>query len=94
MRRQRLKSSIRNLRYREDGVAWTSYREIPKGDEEPTLMLWWELANFIAPKYFRIAFFSFTIYVREEGEKATSNIISLLHKQLPTTEFEPLLDWE
>jgi hypothetical protein len=75
-------------------VAWTSYREIPKRYEEPTLMLWWEAANFIAPKYFRIAFFSFTIYAREEGETATSDMVNLLHKQLPATEFGPLLDWE
>jgi hypothetical protein len=79
---------------REDGVAWTSYREIPKRDEKSTLMLWWELANFIAPKYFRIAFFSFTIYAHEEEEEASSNMINLLHKQLPATEFGPLLDWE
>lgn len=75
-------------------MAWTSYREIPKRDEKSTLMLWWELANFIAPKYFRIAFFSFTIYAHEEEEEASSNMINLLHKQLPATEFGPLLDWE
>ena len=79
---------------RKDGVAWTSYREIPNRYEEPTLMLWWELANFIAPKYFRIAFFSFTIYAREEEETATSDMVNLLHEQLPASEFGPLLDWE
>jgi hypothetical protein len=79
---------------RKDGVAWTSYREISKRYEEPTLMLWWELANFIAPKYFRIAFFSLTIYAREEEESATSDMVSFLHEQLPATEFGPLMDWE
>ena len=79
---------------RPDGVAWTSYREVPERKEEPTVMLWWELAQFIPPKYFRIAFFSFTIYAREENEPATAEVILLLRKQLPVTEFGPLLKWE
>lgn len=81
---------------RQDGVAWTSYRELADRYEEPTVMFWWELAQFVPPKYFRIAFFSFTIYAREENEPATAEAIRLLHQQLSATEFEfgPLLEWE
>ena len=79
---------------RQHGVAWTSYREYPERYEEPTVMLWWELAKFVPPKYFRVAFFSFTIYAREENEPATAEAILLPHKQLPITEFGPLIEWE
>ena len=83
-----------SISVRKDGVAWTSYRDSPKRKGEPTLIFWWKLANFVAPQYFRIAYFSFTIFAHEEQETATLDMVSLLHKQLPATEFGPLLDWE
>jgi hypothetical protein len=68
---------------RKDGVAWTFYRDVPKQYDEPTLMLWWELAHFIAPKYFRIAFFSLTIFAREEEEPATTSMIDFISNCWP-----------
>ncbi len=69
-------------------------RNLSKEGEQQTVLLWWELAQFIAPKFFRIAFFSFTMFVHEEAEPETSDMIAVLHKQLHATEFGVLQGWE
>lgn len=79
---------------RTDDVAWRHYRTTSSEDGKPIVIFWWELAHFIPPKYFRIAFFSFTIYAYEEQEKGTLAMIEQLKASLPNTKFGTLQDFE
>jgi hypothetical protein len=79
---------------RDDGIAWTHYRIEKKNGGEATVMYWWKLAQSVAPKYFRVAYFSFTIYANEEQCPATARQISLLSDTLPKTMFGPLQSYE
>lgn len=68
---------------REDGVAWVKYRHEDNEGGDPIIMFWWEFAHFVAPRYGRMAFFSFSIYANEEQQIATRGQLEALN-QLPT----------
>ena len=79
---------------RPDGVAWTNYRVASSEQGEDTIIFWWELAQFIAPRYFRVALFSFTIFAHEEVEPGTRAMLERLNVLLPRTRFGALQAFE
>lgn len=79
---------------RSDGVAWTHYRADSSENGQPIIMYWWKLAHFIPPKYFRVAFFSFTIFAYEEPEPGTRGMLEYLSTHVPRTVFGSLREFE
>jgi hypothetical protein len=79
---------------RDDGVAWVKYRREDTENGEPVIMFWWEFAHFVAPRYARIAFFSFTIYADEEQQIATHGQLEALDRLSSVVKFSGLQAFE
>lgn len=79
---------------RDDGVAWVHYRQDEEKHEEPTVVFWWEFAQFVPPRYARVAFFSFIIYASEENEPGTQVRLNMLRRLLSILKFGKLQEFE
>ena len=79
---------------RDDGVAWVHYRQDEGEDGEPTVMFWWEFAQFVPPRNARVALFSFTINASEENEPGTQVQLNMLRRLPSFVKFGELQEFE
>ena len=83
-----------NVAERADGVFWSHFRLTAEENGQPITIFWREFAQFLPPRYLRMALISFTIATGEDTIPCTRDQLSYLREHLPQLQFGKLMDFE
>jgi hypothetical protein len=78
-----------------NGNAYRRYRTESAEDGEALAIYWFRLANYVPPRYYRLAMFSFTVRLADENSPAIRRQLEVLERELPACRFPSAVQqWE
>ena len=78
-----------------NGNVYRRYRTETTEDGEPLAIHWFRIANYVPPRYYRLAVFSFTTRIAEERTPIIQQQLEFLERELPACRFASTVQpWE
>jgi len=79
----------------ENNNALRYYTSNAEENGEPIKLFHYEVANYVEPKYYRLALFTFITYSAHEDKKDIQKQLKCLEQEIPKTVFSPVVqEWE